>query len=158
MNRLKEYLLEALQQTDIFEMAESRKELKKDIDGLIKQIIENWCLVKYCSLYDPNHLTKNHWKNELESHMINIFEKKLKSGDSDTKYKVIHDWVIDSLEINTAFKIQMIMRRKIKKENLKMPDEIYELCIEELDTLLCLMSNKYTPENYNNILDYVESL
>ena len=158
MNRLKEYLLEAIQQTNIFEMAESRKDLKRDIDGHIYQIIENWCLVKYCTLYDPDNRTKHHWQDELETHLIHIFEKRLKFGDAESKYKVIRDWVIDTLEINTARRIEMIMRVKLRKENITMPNYIYELCINELNVILKLISDKYTDNNFDKIIDYIEKL
>lgn len=158
MNALKEYLLESLQKTYIFEMAVSRKDLKKDIDGLIKQILENWCLVKYCTLYDPNNRTKNHWKNELGTHMEAILEKQLKGGDAASKYKLIKDWVIDSLEITTAEKIYLRVKRKFEKENLKLSIDICEACIEELLTVLQLMSNKDNEDGYNKITNYIDSL
>ena len=38
---IKEYILEKLQNTPIFEMAYSRKELKNSFDSILDQIIEN---------------------------------------------------------------------------------------------------------------------
>ena len=79
---LKEYLLESLQSTYIFEMAYDRKHLKKMVDGLFAQIIENWCLVRYCTLYDPNNTTKNHWKKELRPlHIFFLFQNAVHQGD-----------------------------------------------------------------------------
>ena len=66
MNTLKEFLLESIQKTYVFEMAVSRKELKDKVDSLIYQIIENWCLVKHCTLYDSLNRNKNHWKKNCE--------------------------------------------------------------------------------------------
>ena len=60
MLNIKEYILEKLQNTLVFEMAYSRKELKTIFADILDQIIENWCLVKYCSLYDPTNINKNH--------------------------------------------------------------------------------------------------
>lgn len=45
MKSIKEYILDAIQESYIFEMAYDRKEIKKRVEGLINQIIENWCLV-----------------------------------------------------------------------------------------------------------------
>ena len=80
MLNIKEYILEKLQNTLVFEMAYSRKELKNSFDGILDQIIENWCLVKYCSLYDEQNINKNHWANELTAHMYNILKRQLKNG------------------------------------------------------------------------------
>ena len=59
MLNIKEYILEKLQNTLVFEMAYSRKELKTIFDDILDQIIENWCLVKYCLLYDVQNKNKN---------------------------------------------------------------------------------------------------
>ena len=45
MKSIKEYILDAIQESYIFEMAYDRKEINKRVEGLINQIIENWCLV-----------------------------------------------------------------------------------------------------------------
>ena len=45
MKSIKEYILDAIQESYIFEMAYDRTEIKKRVEGLINQIIENWCLV-----------------------------------------------------------------------------------------------------------------
>lgn len=41
MTTIKEYILEKLQNTLVFEMVYSRKELKNSFDGILDQIIEN---------------------------------------------------------------------------------------------------------------------
>ena len=55
MKSIKEYILNVIQESYIFEMAYDRKEIKKRVEALTNQIIENWCLIKYCSLYDKNN-------------------------------------------------------------------------------------------------------
>lgn len=45
MKSIKEYILDVIQESYIFEMAYDRKEIKKRVEVLINQIIENWCLV-----------------------------------------------------------------------------------------------------------------
>ena len=58
MKSIKEYILDVIQESYVFEMAYNRKEIKKRVEALINQIIENWCLIKYCSLYDKNNINK----------------------------------------------------------------------------------------------------
>ena len=43
----------------ITEMAVPLKEYKKRLDGLRFQLVENWCLLEYCRLYDPSNANIN---------------------------------------------------------------------------------------------------
>lgn len=49
--------------------------------NLCKQIIENWCLVHYCTLIGRTQ-TKDHWSNELSTHMVNIGSSSIKGNNS----------------------------------------------------------------------------
>ena len=62
------------------------------------KIIENWCLVKYCSLYDTNNINKNHWVNELTAHMYNILKRQLKNGGEDAKLQ-LQDKDLNALQV-----------------------------------------------------------
>ena len=158
MNTLKEFLLESIQKTYIFEMAVSRKDLKNKVDDLINQIIENWCLIKYCTLYDNNNRNKNHWKKELRAHMLNIFNKQIKGGDSFTKFKLIEDVIIDKLEITTADKVSRLIKGKFRDENIEIKKDICNACIENIYYIIELISNKDTDENLDKIFDYIDNL
>lgn len=155
---IKEYILEKLQNTLVFEMAYSRKELKTIFDGILDQIIENWCLVKYCSLYDPNNINKNHWVYELTAHMYNIFRRQLKNGSEDAKLHLLKSVAFNQKEYTTAIAIKNCIRLKFKKENIQITNELCSACIEDLETILNLISKRDTEENYENIDTYIENL
>ena len=158
MKNIKEYLLEAIQNTYIFEMAYDRKELKKMVEGLFDQIIENWCLIKYCSLYDPTNTNSNHWRVELRSHIYNIHKMKLKGGNESTKSNLIKDIVYDKKEICTSKDISKIIRIKFRTEGLQIKSDICNECIEELPFIIELLASKETEENIDKIYDYIENL
>ena len=155
---IKEYILEKLQNTLVFEMAYSRQELKTIFDGILDQIIENWCLVKYCSLYDPSNINKNHWVNELTAHMYNILKRQLKNGAEDAKLQLLKSVTYEQKEYTTAIAIKNCIRLKFKKENIQIPNEVCSACIEDLETILNLISKRDTEENYENIDTYIENL
>ena len=155
---LKEFLLESLQNTYIFEMAYDRKHLKKMVDGLFIQIIENWCLVKYCTLYDIHNTTKNHWKQELRVHCGKIYHSLLKGGNSQVKYNLISEIVLDKMELTTARKIKSITRTKFRVENLEQHDIIFNQCANDIPLLITLLSNKETDENTDKLFDYINSI
>ena len=158
MLNIKEYILEKLQNTLVFEMAYSRKELKNSFDGILDQIIENWCLVKYCSLYDEQNINKNHWANELTAHMYNILKRQLKNGGEDAKLQLLKSVTYEQKEYTTAISIKRCIRLKFKKENIQIHDDVCSDCIEDLETILNLISKKDTDENYQNIDTYIESI
>lgn len=157
MKHIKEYILEYLSNTSIFEMAFSRKELIKRVEGLYGQIIENWVLIKYSTL-SGNTTYKEHWKDELSAHMGNIFGMYYK-GDKEWLLKQI---LIDKLEITTSRKIRLITLRKIRKEKIDDNDINYikacDLCSEDILEICRLLSLKETEENLNNIYDYIDSI
>ena len=158
MFNIKEYILEKLQNTLVFEMAYSRKELKNSFDDILDQIIENWCLVKYCSLYDTNNINRNHWTNELTAHMYNILKRQLKNGGEDAKLQLLKSVTYEQKEYTTSVAIKSCIRLKFKKENIQIHNEICSACIEDLETILNLISKKDTDENYQNIDTYIENI
>lgn len=158
MTTIKEYILEKLQNTLVFDMAYSRKELKNSFDDILDQIIENWCLVKYCLLYDTNNINKNHWTDELTAHMYNILKRQLKNGGEDAKLQLLKLVAYDQKEYTTAIAIKKCIRLKFKRENIQIADELCSACIEDLETILELSSKRDTEENYENIDTYIEKL
>lgn len=60
MNKLVEYLIKQLSKTKIFEMTYSREQYIDNIDDIADQIVENWCLIRYCTLYDKDNKNKVH--------------------------------------------------------------------------------------------------
>lgn len=160
MRSIKEYLLEAIQNTYVFEMAYNRKKIKEVVENLYRQIIENWCLVKYCSL-NPDSIfnrTKNHWSHELSTYMFKIYNMGLKGGNSLAKRDLIQSVLIDDLEITTAKKVQSICFAKFKTEGMDMQKEVFEACVEDIYTLIELISNPETENNDELIFDYIEGL
>ena len=45
------------------------KDYKEKAESLRFQIVENWCLCKYCQLYDNNNTNFNHWLGELRAYI-----------------------------------------------------------------------------------------
>lgn len=158
MISIKEYILGVIQESYIFEMAYDRKEIRKRVEALTNQIIENWCLVTYCSLYDKNNTNKYHWKQELKAHLYNIYEMKIKGGNAKTKYNLISEIIYDKKEITTSSKISSIIRIKFRKENMIIRNDICDLCIEDLKHIIELISNNENDDNTDKIYDYVEQL
>ena len=63
-----------------------------------------------------------------------------------------------ALPISTATAIKKCIRLKFKKENIQITNELCSDCIEDLETILGLISKRDTEENYENIDIYIENL
>lgn len=97
----------------IQEMALPMKKYKQYIIGMRKQISENWCLCKYCQLFDKENQNFNHWKNELYAVLQAFGNFKLKSVN---KSKIMRRVLIDIYEYNTASQVKNVIRDKFIDE------------------------------------------
>ena len=114
MKSLSEYIKEF----SITEMAIKLGEFRSKSEGIINQIIENWCLVKWCDMNVSNPISKrlrNHWASELIGHMKSIVNTSLKSGRKD---KALKNLMIDTMELDDNISISNIIRKKFNEEGL----------------------------------------
>ena len=143
-------LLEYIEESTILEMSLNLSKFKDLLYNLSKQIVENWCLVKWCDT-NPNELKskrlRNHWVTELKNYMYRISEEKLKSGRKD---KVIKNEWVNHLELNDKIVITNIIRNKFNKEGLeKYINVISEECANSTNEICNVLSgNKEDIETY----------
>lgn len=143
-------LIEFLHDSQITEMARNLHSFKDLVSDMSSQIVQNWCLVKWCDLYPDNNISKrlrNHWCTELKSMMLKITNERLKSGG---KQKVIKQEWINHLELNNPDEIANIIRNKFHKEGLS--KYIYKIsveCANSSDEITNVLStDKYCVEEY----------
>lgn len=126
MKKLIDYILESISNSYLFEMAYDRKKYCDLITYLHKQIVQNWCLVKYCNLYDEENYNRLHWSKELISHLENLQDIKLKAGD---KLKATE---MELIEYNELDDYEMVMRKcKSKWVDERLPLNKLELVAKE---------------------------
>lgn len=133
------------------EMAVYLKDFKKRVDGLKFQIVENWCLCMYCSLYDRDNINYNHWKEELFACMANIQRVDIKNNVD--KHKTIEKMLVDDYDYNKPKKIYYIAREKFIKENL--PLDKLEIPAKELSSQIDTMINVLSYEDEYSITEYI---
>ena len=103
-------LIEYINENVITEMASSRNRFINIISDRMSQILQNWCLVYYCNIYDKENInkTKTKWID---------------------RHKAIIDSVIKYDELNTESQVNKCVYHKLKKENIK-DDIIYKIIKE----------------------------
>lgn len=150
---------EELQRYVISEMAMSIKDYKYRVESLMQQILENWCLIRYCSITGEKQELKNHWKYELKAHINNIASIKLKNGNSylskqNALYALwnAYDWDTDETCISRR------LYAKFEKENINTNDIVFAQIVSEFKNetkniinILLSTSNMEVSNYVNNI-------
>ena len=79
----------------LMEYAIPRSEFIEKISNQCQQILENWCLVRYCSIFGRTQ-TKEHWMSELGTAIMRASKGQIKKNNSyETRVKAIEeafDW------------------------------------------------------------------
>ena len=150
MRTFKEFILDAIENTVIFEMAKSRSDLKRDIDGIAEPLFQHWCLVRYCALYDFGNKTKEHWIKEVRSYILKTRSVRTKGFD---KTRLLREWYITKLELSD--RQQMLdewFDDKFEEENIIISDEeknrIIDDWTKQVDKLCDAMSGKLDYKEY----------
>lgn len=159
MRTFKEFILDAIENTVIFEMAKSRSDLKRDIDGIAEPLFQHWCLVRYCALYDFGNKTKEHWIKEVRLYILKTRSVRTKGFD---KTRLLREWYITKLELSD--RQQMLdewFDDKFEEENIIISDEEKDRIIndwtKQVDKLCDAMSGKLDYKEYiEDYLLYVE--
>lgn len=126
----------------ITEMAIPLKKYKERVDGLRFQLVENWCLCKYCQLFDVTNLNFKHWLNELKASIDNL--KFLNIKDGINKEKTLKNMFISDYDYKDCNMIRRIMAGKFKKENILDTEKKEEVCLaftNDVDNIINTISN-----------------
>ena len=118
MNRIKWMpIIETVQETIariglVSEMALPMKKYKQYIIGMRKQIAENWCLCKYCQMFDSDNDNFNHWRKELFAALDGVNDIHLKKGMS--KKSALVEVLIDAYEYDNQSEVKKAIKSRFK--------------------------------------------
>ena len=115
----------------INEMAVPLKAYKKRVDGLRFQLVENWCLCKWCQLFNPECENFAHWIAELKACIDNLKFLDIKNGIN--KRKILTKMLVNDYDYDSANMIERIVRGKFVRENISDNDQKVRVCIEFAD-------------------------
>lgn len=163
LNKLVDEAIEKHINKIITEYADPRKEVIKWLRGYFKQIAENWCLIKFCTLSGNDiNQCKNHWRTELLNILSICGSFKLKgNNDYNHRIQVIEESESGQELLTDAKVINVHIRSKFIKENVEMNNDnkiIYFQCIDELiankDIIIHLIANW----DENEIKEYINKI
>lgn len=133
------------------------KFVEKSAD-LCRQIIENWCLVHYCTL-TGTETNKEHWKDELYAHMDNIGQSTIKgSKDYDMRVKAITEGFGWNDAFNGKEKILQFISKKFQKEGFNpksaVVGQVAEDCSNDMKNIVHYIANYYNED----IDEYIQKI
>ena len=117
----------------INEMAVPLKTYKARVDGLRFQLVENWCLCKWCQLFNPECENFAHWATELKTCIDNL--KFLDIKNNIDKRKTLIKMLVKDYDYDNANMIERIIRGKFVRENLTDNTQKSQVCTECADNI-----------------------
>lgn len=153
MKSLYEYGLELISRMPINEMAYERKQLLDWLQYHVTLICQNWCLIRYCSIFDPQNQNKKHWSAKLQSLITEYAEMRTKLD----KRKITKTGFIDQPESYDYMQIFVAIEQKFEKEHIDLvrTEYVAKDMTKHLDEIIDLLSiKKLTYQDLCKIKDY----
>ena len=141
-NRLREIINESVEDVlngigIINEMAVPLKAYKTRVDGLRFQLVENWCLCKWCQLFNPECEGFFHWCAELKACIDSL--KFLDIKNNIDKRKTLIKMLVKDYDYDNANMIERIIRGKFVRENLTDNIQKVQACTAFADNIFGLI-------------------
>ena len=115
--------------------------------GILKQIVQNWCLVRYCRI-EPKFVTtcRNHWASELRAIAVEISSYKLCKDNKrrDKKREVTRKIIIDYFEYNDVEMVALVIHAKFYDANIRNYEDEKFIAIQfikELDVIIDMITS-----------------
>ena len=121
----------------INEMAVPLKTYRARVDGLRFQLVENWCLCKWCQLFNPECENFAHWITELKACIDNLKFVDIKNGID--KRKTLIKMLVTDYDYDNANMIERIIRGKFVRENLTDNVQKVQACTAVADNIFGLI-------------------
>ena len=141
----------------INEMAVPLKAYRARVDGLRFQLVENWCLCKWCQLFNPECENYTHWSTELKACINNLKFLDIKNGID--KRRILKRMLVDDYDYDKTNMILRIINDKFDLENINDNTQrarvasAFAYGIEDLIDVISLYNistNSYTKATFEN--------
>lgn len=97
-------------------MAVPLKTYKVRVDALRFQMVENWCLCKWCQVFNPECENFAHWCGELKVCINNLKFIDIKNGIN--KRKILTRMLVNDYDYDKTNMISRIMMGKFDREKI----------------------------------------
>lgn len=161
--RLKKIIADAISQVinnslELSEMSIPRKEYKERIESLSVQLLENWCLVRWChNIKVETHPLRNHWAKELRAHFITMANLNMKDGDYPKRLKLVRE-IWKERDFDDIDTIRLIVSGKFDDEQIDRKSEAFQKTIEDCAQAANDITMLIALRDYDRINNYINNL
>lgn len=141
----------------VLEYALERGVYKFRLENELPQIIENWCLVHFCTLTNRDE-TKIHWKGELRGHFLNATNLNLTKNNKEDKRRKVLDEIWNDYDYNLSVTISTAIANKFIKENINIKSDVFKQVVDDFIQSSEEIKNVILSKNIDLIADYVEKI
>ena len=110
----------------VTEMAISLDDFLIRVEGIMFQLVQNWCLCKWCQMFDPKNDLFNHWKNELSANLRFLMSPALKNRRID-KGRHFKKVLVDDYDLDDPERVYGEICDKFSKEHILDSESIDEV-------------------------------
>lgn len=159
--KLKKIIREEIEKY-LIEYTDPRNRFIDRVDDLLPQLVENWCLIHYCTIMneDVNQCVfKKHWETELRNIMFQMSMKKVGNNKPQIRYKAFieafgRSELLDDVDVAYTLCID-----KFEKENISWDNNPnYQQCINDLIANKNDIINILVNFNRNEIIEYINKI
>ena len=113
------------------EMSLPIKDYERKVHGMAWQLVENWCLCKYCHMFDQDNITYHHWSTELDGCLRAINGLKLKNGMN--RLKTLNRVLLGYCDFDNVDSVVEAINEKFNNESITDKDDILSVASEFVD-------------------------
>jgi hypothetical protein len=131
----------------LLEMAFDRANYKQKVDALIEQLIQYWCLVKYCTISRENNINRNHWACELQGILATISRYNINGNNSPaSRMKALREvWNDNDFDTQTQC-VDLAVYNKFNEEKIDITSPAYQAtlqcCIDACNEIISVIVQK----------------
>lgn len=161
--RLKKIIADAISQAvnnslELPEMLIPRKEYKERIENLSVQLLENWCLVRWCRNANlKTHPLRNHWAKELRTQFIAMANLNMKDGDYPKRLKLVRE-IWKARVFNDVDTVKLIVSGKFDDEQINRKSDAFQQTIEDCAQAANDITMLVALRDYDRIDNYIKNL
>lgn len=126
------------------EMAMPLKVYVRKIDNCMHELVENWCLCKWCQMFDCGNINFNHWKKELCAFINQLKDPTIKHGIDKRKH--LQKWLVEYYDLDDEDMICRIVNDKFDDEQILDKDQIRAVAKQFASNVSSLISIIASPE------------
>ena len=143
----------------ILEYSFQRKDFINRVESIFTPILSHWVLIRYYRIIDVDNINMTHWKQEIQSWIMQLMRMRLKNNNEKNRDSAIQN-VYDNFEFQTNYNsVYLTIYTKCEKEGIDMDDnEVLTQAIKDCQQELNTIKHIIVQQDVKFLKDYLKKL